>query len=163
MDELAVQKRFLHTLEIYAKEKVPQLLWKEGEEYFYIDKSGTLMAAVAFEDIKYDLPLINRGTTTQAVLTKKIIEPSNIDFIQQVLAKVSEINSAWQISRLVALTVDNSEIFFYTNEGWYFILKVNNDITKSIYNLKELLAQKIEDRSKLKYVDLRIEDRIYYK
>ena len=163
LDELAVQKRFLHTLEIYAKEKVPQLLWKEGEEYFYIDKSGTLMAAVAFEDIKYDLPLINRGTTTQAVLTKKIIEPSNIDFIQQVLAKVSEINSAWQISRLVALTVDNSEIFFYTNEGWYFILKVNNDITKSIYNLKELLAQKIEDRSKLKYVDLRIEDRIYYK
>ena len=163
LDELAVQKRFLHTLEIYAKEKVPQLLWKEGEEYFYIDKSGTLMAAVAFEDIKYDLPLINRGTTTQVVLTKKIIEPSNIDFIQQVLAKVSEINSAWQISRLVALTVDNSEIFFYTNEGWYFILKVNNDITKSIYNLKELLAQKIEDRSKLKYVDLRIEDRIYYK
>jgi len=163
LDELAIQKKFPHILEIYAKEKVPQLLWKEGEEHFYVDKFGILMAAVALENIKYDLPLINRGTTTQVVVGRKIIEPSNIKFIQEVLAKVSEKISDWQISQVVAPAVDNSEMFFYTNEGWYFILKVESDIDRSIYNLQELLAQKIKDRSKLKYVDLRIEDRIYYK
>ena len=134
---------------------VPRLI--SGKSYLI------LMSAVALENIKYDLPLINRGTTTQVVLGRKIIEPSNIKFIQAVLAKVSEKISDWQINQLVAPVVDNSEIFFYTNEGWYFILKVESDIDRSIDNLQELLVQKIGQRDKLKYVDLRIEDRIYYK
>ena len=163
LDKLEIEKKFLHTLKIEADEKVPQLLWNEGKDYFYIDKNGIVMGAVRFEDVEYDLALINRGTTTQIIVGRKIIKADNIKFINDFLAKVRERIKDWQVIQVVTPTVDSSEMSFYTNEGWYFMVKAGGNIEMLVYNLEQLLIQKVDDRSKLEYIDLRIEDRIFYK
>lgn len=163
LDELDVQKKFFKTLKIYAKEKVPVLVWNEGDEYYYIDKKGIVMGAVNFNDIKYDLSFINRGTTTQVVVSKKIIEPVDVDFILKILAEAGNKFKDWQINQVMAKKIKNNEIYFYTDESWYFLLDMAGDSGKQLENLDRLLEQKIGDRSALEYIDLRIEDRIFYK
>ena len=163
LDELEIKKKFFNKLEINAREKVPQLLWHEDENYFYIDKQGIVMGAVKFEDISFDLPWISRVTSTPVVVGNLIIEPIEIDFIKEVLAKVSKLFNDWQVTQIIVREAGNNRLRFVTNEGWYFILQTGTAIDESIYNLNKLLEQKIAERDKLLYIDLRIEDRIFYK
>lgn len=50
-----------------------------------------------------------------------------------------------------------------TNESWYILFSLKRDIKSQLLALKVALDEKIQNRSTLQYVDLRIENRIYYK
>ncbi len=163
LEKLEIKKKLFGSLEIIVKEKLPVLIWREGKDYYYIDKLGIVMGARKFEELEFDLPFINYGTTTQIIVGRKIITEENIKFIQFVLNKFKKIFREIQITQTVINKKNKNNFYFYTNQGWFFILKLDNDITTSIDNLKRLLEQKIEDINKLEYVDLRIEDKIFYK
>jgi hypothetical protein len=49
-----------------------------------------------------------------------------------------------------------------TSEGWSMTFDINSDIVESINNLKLVLSQKIKDRKKLHYIDLRFGNKIFY-
>ncbi|HUT96444.1 MAG TPA: hypothetical protein VMW82_02675 [Candidatus Paceibacterota bacterium] len=50
-----------------------------------------------------------------------------------------------------------------TNESWYILFSLKRDIKSQLLALKVALDEKIENRMSLRYIDLRIENRIYYK
>lgn len=50
-----------------------------------------------------------------------------------------------------------------TSEGWYILFDLKRDIKNQLLTLKVALNEKIKNRIGLQYVDLRIENRIYYK
>ena len=50
-----------------------------------------------------------------------------------------------------------------TNESWYILFSLKRDIKSQLLALKVALDEKIENRMSLQYIDLRIENRIYYK
>lgn len=163
LDYLKIEKKYLHTLKVEAREKVPALLWRAGDEYYYLDKEGQALAAVKFENIRFDLPLVSRGTTTAVQLNAPVLAPDEVGFISAVAAKFKASFENLNIRQIIARQMHNQEIFFYTNEGWYFILKVGAAIDLPLENLKLLLADKLKDRAGLEYIDLRIEDKIFYK
>ncbi len=163
LDELKIDKKLLHTLKVDALEKIPALLWQEGEEYYYIDKYGMVMGAVRWEEVEMDLPLINRGTSTLVGLNQKIIEMEDIDFIRAVVDKMEKKFKDWGVARVEARRVKNDEIYFHTSQGWYFVLKIESEVDRYLDYLDKLLKGNIEDKSKLEYIDLRIEDKIFYK
>lgn len=50
-----------------------------------------------------------------------------------------------------------------TNEGWYVMFSLKRDIKSQLSALKAALDEKIQNRTGLQYIDLRIENRVYYK
>jgi hypothetical protein len=50
-----------------------------------------------------------------------------------------------------------------TSESWYILFSLKRDIKSQLLALKAALDEKIQNRMNLQYVDLRIENRIYYK
>jgi hypothetical protein len=62
-----------------------------------------------------------------------------------------------------SFTYPPKEIKVMTSEGWYVLFDLTRDIKSQLSILKAALAEKIPDRKNLQYVDLRIENRIYYK
>lgn len=50
-----------------------------------------------------------------------------------------------------------------TGESWYILFSLQRDIKSQLLALKVALDEKIQNRMSLEYVDLRIENRIYYK
>ncbi len=51
-----------------------------------------------------------------------------------------------------------------TNEGWHVLFDRSRDLKNQLEALKLVLEEKIkEERKNLEYIDLRIENRVYYK
>lgn len=56
------------------------------------------------------------------------------------------------------------ELRINTNEGWYILFDPSRSLLDQAENLRLVLEEKIKDeRKSLKYIDLRIENRAYYK
>lgn len=163
LDRLEIKKKIFGTLEIVLTEKLPVLIWNEGDDYYYIDKFGTVMGARRFEELEFDLPFINHGTTTQIIVGKKILTETSIKYAKDVLAMLANNLKDINVVQLVIPNMNLNNLYFYTEQGWYFILNTDNDIITSLDNLKRLINQKIKNINNLEYIDLRIEDKIFYK
>ncbi|MFH1308592.1 MAG: hypothetical protein ABIH51_01100 [Patescibacteria group bacterium] len=130
-----------------------------GDNCFYFDKTGFL-----FEDAPRTsgslILLINYNSDLN--IGKNIF---NEKFINQIL----EIRDYLVIETFIKALNFNVEIFpiteikVATNEGWYALFDLERDIQKQLLSLKVVLQEKIQHRENLEYIDLRIENRVYYK
>ncbi len=128
---------------------------------FYVDKQG-----VIFEDAP--------RTSGGLVLLIKDYSDKEIKLYDQVL-NLETINMITEIKNYLSSEIGLSAVSFdidsypvnklrvVTNESWYVLFGLKQEIKKQLLSLKVVLDEKIEDRMSLQYIDLRIENRIYYK
>jgi hypothetical protein len=128
---------------------------------FYFDKNG-----VIFEDAPQTsgslILLIKDSFSEEFSLGKKILE-------EQIISSIADFREG--IFSLTGIKINWFEIYTHppkeskiiTSEGWYLLLDLSRDTEKQLSVLKTALDEKIKDRKNLEYIDLRIENRIYYK
>ena len=128
---------------------------------FYIDNQG-----VIFEDAPQTsgslILLIKDYSQREFYLGKKIFEQRIVDFISQARQGLSSEIGLTALDFNV-LSFPPKDLKVMTNEGWYIIFDLEGDIKNQLRSIKVALEEKIENRESLEYVDLRIENRIYYK
>ena len=134
---------------------------EETEDCFYIDKKG-----IIFEDAPQTsgslILLIKDYSQREFYLGKKIFEQRIVDFISQARQDLSsEIGLTALDFNVLSFPLKDLKVM--TNEGWYIIFDLEGDIKNQLRSIKVALEEKIENRENLEYVDLRIENRIYYK
>ena len=134
---------------------------EETEDCFYIDKQG-----IIFEDAPQTsgslILLIKDYSQREFYLGKKIFEQRIVDFISQARQDLSSEIGLTALDFNV-LSFPPKDLKVMTNEGWYIIFDLEGDIKNQLRSIKVALEEKIENRENLEYVDLRIENRIYYK
>lgn len=129
---------------------------------FYIDKKG-----IIFEDALQTsgslIILIKDYSRRDYKIGEKIFEENIIDFIVEA--------KDFLASELNIKVIDFDNLFFppddlkvITSEGWYILFNLQKEARNQLLALKAVLEEKIKDkRNELQYVDLRIENRVYYK
>jgi len=55
------------------------------------------------------------------------------------------------------------DIKLVTNEGWYIYLTTYLDFTTQAENFNTVLMENIVNRENLEYIDVRFDDRVYFK
>jgi len=128
-----------------------------------IDNNGIIFEPVAV--ISEDAIIVrqtmesNQVFTGQEVIARNII--STISLIKQTL------KDNFQIDLKEAMVTSPLRLDVKTGENWqiYFNLDPGSDINSQLIKLNLLLAEEIlpEARKSLQYIDLRFEDRAYYK
>ena len=64
----------------------------------------------------------------------------------------------------IILGTDNEGVVFYFADGWFLILNQKIDLNYQLQVLKNVLDQSIGNQaSNLAYIDLRIQNKAYYK
>jgi len=129
---------------------------------FYIDKKG-----IIFEEAPQTsgslIILIKDYSGRDYKIGEKIFEENIINFIAE--AKdflLSEVNIKVIDFDNLSFPVDDLKVI--TNEGWYILFNLQKEARNQLPALKAVLDEKIKDaRKDLQYVDLRIENRVYYK
>lgn len=128
---------------------------------FYIDKNG-----VIFEDAPQTsgslVLLIKDFSSEEFLLGKKIFEEQIINSIVEIrenLISSTNIKADWFENR----TIPPKELKLVTSKRWYILFDSTRDIKKQLSILKTALSEKIKTTDNLEYIDLRIENRIYYK
>jgi len=137
------------------------LEYSQGECY-YIDVNGVIFEKAPQTSGTLIL-VIKDLSLVDAKIGESIIGPELLTELINLRIYLSD-----QLSlKVVDFVIDSNilkEIRINTNEGWYLLLDPSRSLLEQAEDLRLALDEKIKDeRSNLKYIDLRIENRVYYK
>jgi len=162
LEKLEINKKLFNKLQIEIAPEMPKLLWQENKEYFLINKQGIVETQIILSQLQWDLPIVNYSTSTEIIINKKLVPDNFLKFIPEFNKEFRNINNI-KINNYIIQNFNSREVWAYTDQGWYIILNTNNNIKIIINNLKNLIEQKFKDEQPQEYVDLRIDDKIFYK
>lgn len=162
IQELKISKNlFKRRLEINIKEREEIGIICSANKCFYFDGDG-----IIFKDAPNTsgslITIVQDYSNRNYELGDKISEKSFVDTILEINKNLfSEIGLKILSFNISSYPIE--ELKAITNEGWYILFNLKKDIKNQLLALKVALNEKIKNRSDLQYVDLRIENRIYYK
>lgn len=164
IDSAEVSKKSAHEIEVSVTERKPMGLWclsKPGVCY-YFDKNGVAYAETGSSE-GFILTLVRDDRERQIKLGELVAPPAwigNIDTARELLKK-----GGLDISGFI-IPADALDGFdAKTSFGWPILFSHSTDVGKQISALFDVLKSKIpaDQLLKLEYIDLRIQDRVYYK
>jgi len=134
---------------------------QDTTDCFYIDKQG-IVVETAPKISGGLVVLIQDYSNREVKLYDKVLDSELINTILEIKDYLpTEIGL-----NATSFDIDSyptEKLRVVTNESWYILFSLRQEIKKQLLSLKVVLNEKIEDRMSLQYVDLRIENRIYYK
>ena len=149
---------------IHERERIGIVCQAEEElikDCFYIDKQGIVFEQAPQTSGSLVL-LIKDYSNREYYLGKEVFEKDLINFILQARENLS-LEIGLRSLDFSILSWPAKELKIMTNEGWYIVFDLERDAKSQLLSLKVALEEKIQTRENLEYVDLRIENRIYYK
>lgn len=161
------QKKYPDAISVYVRERQPVAIicgFKNQPQglCFYMDENGVIFDEVKTEDANF--PVVEQYEEKEATLGDQVL-------VQQIALGVSKIQKNFQ-ENFNPLTVRKADIVsadrmdVTTNEGWQVYFNLSSDINLQIAKLILLLQKdflKPASRAKLQYIDLRFENKAYYK
>jgi len=134
----------------------------ESRQPYYLNKHGRVITET-IEDIQNSDIITIFYNSTNADINDQF----HIDFFQRLLMFVrSDIlfQNDIYIESIKLSHIDNVfEAQLTTIEGWQILINSEADFEKQLNNLLLTLQEEIEDRAELENIDLRYEERIFYK
>ena len=153
-----VEKKFPNKISIDFKEVKPKFLYCLSEECFYLDKNGILYETAPFFSDS-PLPILEFVEKQKKIKLGEALLPKNeIEFFLNFIEEIKQQNLY-----IKKIELEN-DIKLAINEGWKLMLvfgeKNYKNITEKLFLLFE---RKIKDRSRLEYIDMRFENKAFYK
>ncbi|HOZ16396.1 MAG TPA: FtsQ-type POTRA domain-containing protein [Candidatus Portnoybacteria bacterium] len=160
--ELKIRKNlFKRKLEINIEEREEIGIVCSVDRCFYFDKEGIVFQKAPITSGSL-ITIVQDYSNRNYELGNKIADKSFIDIILEITKDLfSEIGL-----KILSFNISSypiKELKAITSEGWYVLFNLERNINNQLLLLKVGLKEKIKNRTNLHYVDLRIENRIYYK
>jgi len=168
ISKVEIEKIFPDTIKIKITERKALLLWCSGGPCYIVDEKGYAFSGVNFEspEIKENNLIRLADVSAKSVnLGEKVLNEDYIDFVLSLTEEIKkealiDTFDEYQTTCRVA-----EEIKIKTTEGWdiYFSGKIN--AKQSVRTLRTFLEKEMneEKRKNLEYIDLRAENKVYYK
>jgi len=168
IEDVKIKKIFPEKIIISVKEKQFQLIFSTGEQKYLIDENGSAWPRDDFEldDAEMESLITLTDESGKAIVdAKTALSGDFIRYIMSVRDGVQndaniEISRNFYSPRLIS-----GDLAVETSGGWKIYFNREIDLSKSIGILSSVLEDNIkkEDIPKLKYLDLRINNKVYYK
>ncbi|MDP2656374.1 MAG: hypothetical protein Q8P11_02315 [bacterium] len=190
ISELSIEKKKPNSLKINVFEEPFQSIWYSQGKYYKMDGRGIIIKEVDHEllrDIPYPLPHaginggvvpIKRPPKLNALKAPELlfiqdvdgsaVESGNSVLSSNVVQAIGDVRSKLALQQIsiyyVITKLQEHDMEVFTTEGWGIKLNVFEHVDAQIEHLREVLTQKIkEDRFMLDYIDVRFDNRIYFK
>lgn len=171
LNSLKIDKSLPGTLKISLEEKKPAIIWKTADKFYLVGGDGAIINEISPEEVsgyQGNQPGVKMAvvfddsnasvSTKDEILTSRVVQ--NINDLQNYLSQTTGL----QILNLEMANHDDPTIKCLTGEGWEAYFSFVNDLNAQVNKLKVFLEEKNQaERRGLQYVDLRFEDRVYYK
>lgn len=171
IESVLVKRKYPSTLVVIIRERTPFATWKVGETSWLVDRQGVVlhesapeeMQNTAFIHFEYDgdRKAPQSGETLMATETIEAIARIKND-----MERAAQI----AIATIIVPIPETGSVKFKATEGWFvyfnFAIRDEEQTRKTAAQIEKLIAvlrDSIKDRSKLEYIDVRFEDRVYFK
>jgi hypothetical protein len=154
-----VEKKFPHELKIVLTERTPTFSWETIGKKYLVDEAGTLTGD--FEDRFKDFPTVVDTKNVPVTVGKQVVPASFSTFINDLNTSFNEYTGA-KMTRIEVPEI-TSELKVISDAGWYVNFDTTRTAKNELLNLSRVLSEAKAKKKKLEYVDLRIDNRIFYK
>jgi len=153
---IEADKDFPNKINIRVVERSPSGTWCDASKCRYFDESGVMWGDA----------IRSRGSLLMNIDDKRINEKGptvDMTLLEAVNKSVIEFNNIGIRISKVEIPIDYiGDFIINTSRDFYIKLSINSDIAKQVESLKILLDNKGGDFNP-EYIDLRINDKLYYK
>ncbi|MFA6383404.1 MAG: FtsQ-type POTRA domain-containing protein [Parcubacteria group bacterium] len=168
IESAEVKKVFPEALNISIIERKSMLILCSAGACFIIDNDGVPYASANFasnELQENELLVLNDDGNKEIKLTEPVLNPDYMQYLLDIKNKLKDdlnldIDRNYHTPQLIS-----GDIRVVTAEGWTIYFDSSLPIQKGIDTLKLVLNDKIDKdkRSNLEYIDLRTDNKVYYK
>ncbi len=169
-----ITKQYPHTLRVVFREQVARFIWCGGDSSCYYIAHDGLIAAEAPQFSDSPLPLLTFSVPFAVFnisLGQWIVEPSVAQFLVEFIASterqfsvgVTAIELQPRTKEVTAIPADVMEAKIFTQDDWFIFVRINDDAQRLASDLALLIKEKIPSLEKLAYIDLRFENKAFYK
>lgn len=191
LEDLDIDKKLPHTLNITIKEKQRSVVWVSRQKYYYLDSNGIVIEkfldlgkkekevnkASGQEDVELveleisseeeiikedsDLPFIFDLDNSSVNLGQVILDRERIKFVFDLLSS----NLPVKIDYFEIPNKEVREVHVVTDEGWRIYFDSDISLENQKISLSTVLNEKInqEKRNNLQYIDVRLINKVYFK
>lgn len=160
-----VKKVFPSALDISIVERETKLTLSSGEKNFLIDESGKAYDEICSGCARSDTPVLRDSSGIAFNLNEDVLEKNYIEYVEKIRKGVGDNLGIEKPQYFETPSLVSGDIRAITQEGWkiYFDIEVSPE--KELEMLKIFLEEKLGngERVKLEYVDLRADNKIFYK
>lgn len=159
-----IKRKFPSALEVRIKEREFKMIFCEKNNCFKLDEEGYFWE-VAPEGENYSKLKLITEDEKDFFLGERILETEYINYIQEMKFFLEEDLKLEIENEFRTKTLVSRDVRIKTKEGWEIYYNTAIDLEKENNMLKVVLNNKIEKekRTELEYVDLRIDNKVYYK
>lgn len=168
INSIETKKHFPSGIEIEITERKTLFVWCSSGSCYIVDENGYAYMEADFnsEQIKQNhLVTLIDDSSKQVSIGDKVLQEEYINFVANLRDELRketglEVTDEFHTQSRIA-----EEAKVMTSEGWQIFFSSVIPIESSLQTLKTFLEKQIneESKSKLEYVDLRAENKVYYK
>lgn len=156
--KVSVKKVLPQKIIINIDEAKGAIIWSTAGDKFLISEGGVVMEKSNNEK----LPEVTDSANIKVVPGEKVASPTFINFIK-VLSEKFQPATSEEIQKIIIFDI-LSDVHVLAKSGWTVYLNSTKDPEVQLKNLARILEESRKStKIKLQYIDMRIEDRIFYK
>jgi len=166
--KIKIIRKFPDKIKILVEERNPILILENSKGRFILDDESNIYPDDFFVSSGFnqtELPILKEENSELAFSFDNQAGLSYLQFILRVKEKLENLLDIPVEKEMIAPKIISGDVIFKTQEGWQLYFNKSAAIDKEIETLRIVLEEKIgkEKRKDLEYIDLRIDNKIYYK
>jgi cell division septal protein FtsQ len=166
--KIKIIKKFPDKIKITVEERSPILVLENSQGKFILDEEGNTYADNFFNSSGFnqaDLPILKEENSELAFSFNNNSGLDYLNFIFGVKDKLENLLDIHLKKEIISSRIISGDVFFEAEDGWRMYFNKEVEINKGIEMLRLVLDEKIgsEKIKDLEYIDLRINNKVYYK
>ncbi len=152
-----IKRKFPNTLEIKVQEREGIMVWETGDNKYLIDDKGVVFSECLGES---NLPKIIDSKKIPIDLNSQIVNSDFVDFVLQLL---EEMPKEEIIVKSIIIPESFYDIEVETEKGFKIYFDIRRSLDSQINKLKLIIKEIGDEINYIEYIDLRIENKVFYK
>lgn len=153
-----VERALPNTLKIIIEESTGAVVWNTAGESFVIDERGYVIEKNNIEG----LPQVFDNANIATALGERVASPTFINYIIDLYQNFEPV-TGHKIAQIIILDIF-SDVHVKSNSGWTVYLDSSKDPVSQLENLNKVLrAAQESGRKTIEYIDMRLDNKVYYK
>ncbi len=154
-----VSRSGLHQARVVVNERQPSLNWKSGAALYLLDSDGTVIGESRGVYVK--LPVVIDSNSLPVKVGDRVAPTAFVSFTTEFVGKLAGLGL---VATEITVPASTSELYIKTNQGYTLKLDTTRSAAGEIEDL-QAVKKELARAKKLPadYIDLRIENKAYYK
>lgn len=155
--ETKIKKIYPSKIRVEIDESKPSIIWSSAGDKLLVDDRGVIMNF--WKDEK--LPEVNDGSNIKVSQGERVASPTFIKFIND----ISRGFEAAAGTKIASITIFDllTDVHILTTDGWTVYVDATKSVDGQLKNVARVLEEAKKDSKKIQYIDMRLDNKIFYK